>query len=227
MKKGAKIALGVVGVLVVAGAAVAAWQWDNIQAARYGLTMDKDTLSQRIEENRKALDDAMNQYEVPSYEFSREEISQLTDGSLSTEDAAKKLLESTTQPDTVPAEPQNTAETEQQAAEAEIREKIAQMYVLQATYEGQLQAVVQEAIDEYSAGEHTAERRAQVVYDRMDYLMALEAECDQKVAAVVSRLRELLKATGQDDTLAKQVEETYKEEKSLKKAAYIEEFRNG
>lgn len=221
MKKGAKIALGVVGVLAVAGAAVAAWQWDNIQAARYGLTMDKDTLNQRIEENRKALDDAMNQYEVPAYEFSQEEIGQLTDGSLSTEDAAKKLLESTAQPDAVPAETQN------EAAEAEIREKIAQMYVLQATYEGQLQAVVQEAIDEYSAGEHTAERRAQVVYDRMDYLMALEAECDQKVAAVVSRLRELLKATGQDDTLAKQVEDTYKEEKSLKKAAYIEEFRNG
>ena len=41
------------------------------------------------------------------------------------------------------------------------------------------------------------------------------------------RLRELLKATGQDDTLARQVEETYREEKSLKKAYYLNAFRNG
>ena len=49
MKKGAKIALGVVGVLAVAGAAAAAWQWNNLNALRYGLTMDRDTLDQRLE----------------------------------------------------------------------------------------------------------------------------------------------------------------------------------
>ena len=54
-----------------------------------------------------------------------------------------------------------------------------------------------------------------------------DEECDGEVAAVVSRLRELLKATGQDDTLARQVEETYREEKSLKKAYYLNAFRNG
>lgn len=49
----------------------------------------------------------------------------------------------------------------------------------------------------------------------------------QKVAAVVARLRELLKATGQDDSLAKEVEATYEEEKSLKKAYYLKEFQGG
>ena len=47
------------------------------------------------------------------------------------------------------------------------------------------------------------------------------------MAQVVSRLRELLKEAGRDDSLAKQVEETYQNEKSLKKAAYLEEFQNG
>ena len=41
MKKGAKIALGIAGALVIAGGAAAAWQWNNITAARYGLTMDR------------------------------------------------------------------------------------------------------------------------------------------------------------------------------------------
>ena len=44
MKKGVKIALGIVGVLVVGGAALAAWQWNNLNALRYGLTLDREEL---------------------------------------------------------------------------------------------------------------------------------------------------------------------------------------
>lgn len=227
MKKRTKVLLGILGVLVIAAGTVTAWQWENIRAARYGLTLDKDTLDQRIEENKQTLNDAMDQYQVPKYEFTPEEIGLLTEGSLSAEDAAKQLLE-TVSPEQPPAqETEDDAAAEKAAAETEIRELIAQMYVLQATYEGQLDQVVQSAIDEYVAGDHTPERRAQVVYDRMDYLMDLEKECDGKVAAVTARLRELLPVVGQDDTLARQVEDTYREEKSLKKAYYIEEFRSG
>ena len=101
------------------------------------------------------------------------------------------------------------------------------MYVLRSTYVGKLEAIAQSAIDEYTAGDHTEENRKQVVYDKLDQLTALEKECDAQVAQVVSRLRELLKAAGQDDTLARQVEETYREEKSLKKAYYLNAFRKG
>ena len=101
------------------------------------------------------------------------------------------------------------------------------MYVLRSTYVGKLEAVVQSAIDEYASGDMTPERRTEVVYARFDELQAMEKECDEKVASVVSRMRELLKKTGQDDTLARQVEQTYAEEKSLKKAEYIQEFQNG
>lgn len=79
-----------------------------------------------------------------------------------------------------------------ETAQEEIREEIATMYVLRSTYVGKLEAIVQSAIDEYTAGEHTSERRTQVVYGKLEELTALEKECDQKVAAVVARLRELL-----------------------------------
>ena len=71
MKKGAKIALCVLVVAVAAGGAAAAWQWNNINAARYGLTMDKDSISQRLEENQRALNDAMVKYNVTQYSFSQ------------------------------------------------------------------------------------------------------------------------------------------------------------
>lgn len=259
MKKGAKIALGVVGVLVAAGAAAAAWQWNNLSALRYGLTMDRDTLDQRLEENKAALNQAMDEYQISEYTFSNEEVAQLTDGSMTAQEAAQKLLEQSPTPSentqaAQPAQPEQTpqqgdsaaqsgqteqaeqsgqtaqdAQTEQTLTpeEQEIKELIATMYVLRTTYVGKLDAVVQSAIDEYVAGEHTSENRTKVVYSKMDELIAMEKECDSKVAAVVSRLRELLKTTGQDDTLARQVEETYREEKSLKKAYYLNAFRNG
>ena len=226
MKKGAKIALGVVGVLVVGGVAAAAWQWNNLNALRYGLTMDSGTIEQKLQENEKALQDAMTEYKIPQYTFSQEEIAQLTDGTLSTEEAAKRLLEAQTPLAAAPegqADAQQAAEPPSEVDQA-IQEQIATMYVLRSTYVGKMEAI---AIDEYSAGAHTEENRKQAVYDKLDQLTALEKECDDQVAQVVARLRELLKEAGRDDSLAKQVEQTYQEEKSLKKAAYLEEFQNG
>ena len=227
MKKGAKIALGVVAVLAAAGAAAAVWQWNNLNALRYGLTLDQDTLDQRLEENQTVLNEAMDQYEISDYTFTEEEVSQLTEGAVSAQEAAKKLLEQPTRETPRPEQPEQAPQADHAQEEAEIRELIATMYVLRATYVGKLEAVVQSAIDEYTAGEHTSENRTRVVRGKLDELIAMEKECDGEVAAVVSRLRELLKATGQDDSLARQVEETYQEEKSLKKAYYLNEFRNG
>lgn len=227
MKKGAKIALGVAAVLAVAGAAAAVWQWNNLNALRYGLTLDQDTLDQRLEENRTVLNEAMDQYDISDYTFTEEEVSQLTEGTVSAQEAAKKLLERPAQEAPQTEQPEQPPQADHAQEEAEIRELIATMYALRATYVGKLEAVVQSAIDEYTAGEHTSENRTRVVRGKLDELIAMEKACDGEVAAVVSRLRELLKATGQDDSLARQVEETYKEEKSLKKAYYLNEFRNG
>lgn len=237
MKKGVKIALCAVGVIVVCGAAAVAWQWNNLKAAGYMLTMDKETLDSRLEENRKVLDSAMEEYQLPTYTFSPEERAQLASGELDSDAAAARLLEPPAAEETAQPEESPAAQTQADAGEteadsyeeeyAEIRQLIAQMYVLQATYVGKLEAVVQSAIDEYMAGEHTDENRTKVVYSKFEELTALEKECDGKVEAVVSRLRELLKATGQDDTLAQEVERTYEEEKSLKKAYYLKEFQEG
>lgn len=191
MKKGAKIALCVLVVAVAAGGAAAAWQWNNINAARYGLTMDKDSISQRLEENQRALNDAMVKYNVTQYSFSQEEIEQLADGSLAPEEAARRLLDgggaeppALRRPDASPT-PTPTLSTggdtaAVETAQEEIREEIATMYVLRSTYVGKLEAIVQSAIDEYTAGEHTSERRTQVVYGKLEELTALEKECDPR-----------------------------------------------
>ena len=258
MKKAGKIALAVVGVVLVAGAITVAVQWNNIKALNYMMTMDTGTLSQRAEENRETLEKAMEDYQIPAYTFSEEEMAQLASGELSEEEAASRLLgqsgsgETGTTEEPAPSQSQAPSESPSasqapsasqsaapsqsasqsgdnatQEAEAELRQLVATMYVLQATYEGKLEAIVQEAIDEYTAGEHTSENRTKIVYSKYDALTKLEKECDQKVANIVARMRELLKATGQSESLADEVQKTYEEEKSLKKAYYIRAFQEG
>ena len=179
-------------------------------------------------------------------------MAQLASGELSEEEAASRLLgqsgsgetgttegpeaSQSQEPSQAPSSSQSAAPSQSasqsgdnatQEAEAELRQLVATMYVLQATYEGKLEAIVQEAIDEYTAGEHTSENRTKIVYSKYDALTKLEKECDQKVANIVARMRELLKATGQSESLADEVQKTYEEEKSLKKAYYIRAFQEG
>ena len=228
MKRGGKIALGIVGALAVTGAGVAAWQWNNISALRYGMTMDRTAIEEKLAENEQTLASAMEEYSVSSYTFSEEELRQLSDGTLSVEEAAKKLLDESVPGAEAPEGSSGQQQTvEKSDVEAQIQEQIAQMYVLRSTYVSKLEAIAQAAIDEYTQGEHTEENKADVVYKRLEELTALEKECDAQVAQVVEQLRSLLKQAGKDDSLAQQVEKTYQEEKSLKKAAYLEEFRNG
>lgn len=231
MKKRTKILLCAAAVLAAAGVGAAAWQWNNLSALRYGMTMDQETLNQKIEENRAALNEAMDRYQVEQYEIPEDKLSQLTDGSLTPQEAAKELLEQEDQKKAASSgrdsASSSTPAEQLSAEEQEIRRLIATMYVLQATYEGKVEAVAQAAIDEYTAGEHTQENKTKVVYARVQELLDMEADCDAQVSAVTTRLRELLKATGQSDDLAKQVEQTYQQEKSLKKAAYLNKFQNG
>ena len=224
MKKRTKILLGVLAVAAAAGTGAAAWQWNNLSALRYGMTMDQETLNQKIEENRTTLNEAMDRYQVEQYEIPEDKLTRLTDGSLSPQEAAQELLE---QEDQTKSASSSAPAEQLSAEEQEIRRLIATMYVLQATYEQKVEAVAQAAIDEYTAGEHTPENKTKVVYDRVQELLDMEADCDAQVAEVTARLRQLLKATGQSDDLAKQVEQTYQQEKSLKKASYLNKFQNG
>ena len=79
----------------------------------------------------------MEQYEIPE-----EKLSRLTDGSLSPQEAAKELLEQEDQKKTASSggdSASSSAPAEQLSGEEqEIRQLIATMYVLQATYEGKV-----------------------------------------------------------------------------------------
>ena len=76
MSRRGKIGLTVV-LLLAAAAAVVVWRWNDVQALRYGLTLDPITIEERLDEQQQVIDDAMDEYGVPSYEFTPEELDRL------------------------------------------------------------------------------------------------------------------------------------------------------
>ncbi|MEG0779014.1 MAG: hypothetical protein RRY95_01015 [Oscillospiraceae bacterium] len=235
MRKPFKLLLCLAALLVILGAAVVAWQWENLYALRDSITMDGAAIEEHMTQNDQQLKDVMAQYQIQEHAFSQEELDSITENDAGVDSAAISLLEENPAPtpaadQTKPAEPAPTPPPKTEAVDytAAIREQIAKMYVLKATYVSALEGMVAAAKAEYialPAAEHTAAKKQEVVMARVKEISALEKSCDQKVAAVVAELRRLLKADGQDSSTADLVEKTYANEKRLKKAYYLSEFQ--
>ena len=232
MKKLLKIILVILVLLVIAVAALAIWQRDNLTALRDGMNMDPSAIQVELDSSREEFADTMDQYVVPQKEFTQEEIDQLVRGEITPEQLASSMLQNSggtassssagQTPDTQPSDQQPVSNPGDSLNEA-IRQEIATMYVLRASYEGKLDAIVDSAREAYNSGQN----KQSVLLDKLKELTALEKECDQQVAEVTARLRELLTQAGQDTSIADQVEETYQAEKSMKKAYYVQKFQNG
>ena len=230
MKK--KVLFGVLGVLVIVLGILIVWQRNNIHAVQMAMTMDQESIEQKLEENEQTLKQAMQQYQLQDYTFSTEEIAALVNGDMTSEEAIAKLTSgssdanpndlsspSTSQPSDANLEPDSPVTTQDQ-----IQQQVAKMYVLQATFEGKLEQIVQQAIAEYSANAGEISKQ-EIVSKHLDEISALENECDAQVDTVIAALKPLLKETGQNNDLINQIQQTYSNEKSLKKAYYMNQLK--
>lgn len=239
--------LGVFVVLVVTVVSLLRWQWNNVQALSYLLRLGQGELETKLEENEGNLRDALGLAGVELLDIGPEQIEQVTSGAMTAEAMASQMMEAqkgkTAESPTPEAEekqgpkaepPKQTSPPEKQKPTAEeIEQKlsvqVATMYVLKASFVGQLETVVNEAKQEYialPAAERTAEKKREIVYSHFNDLSELEKQCDTQVAAVVEQVRKLLAESGRDLALADQIQETYEQEKSLKKAYYISELNS-
>ena len=248
MKKRTKILLGIAAVLAVAAGVLCVWQWNNITAARYTLTMDQDAVSSRIVENEAVLHEVLTEYDLADYTPSEEDIAAVASGEKTTQELAQEMVSAqaassqagvagapaasgtaaSSAGSSGPAQSASPSAPAQPAAPSyddQIRAQVAMMYVLRSTFVSRLDELVNQAVFDYALAENfTRDGRMAAVTPYLDAVSTLEEECDAEVATVVAELRRLLKASGQDDSLAKKVEETYEEEKSLKKAYYLKEL---
>jgi len=87
--------IALVFVMLVAGLAI--WQWNNIVALYYSIRYSEEELLKKEEENKKALDEAINTLNIePPRELTKEEIAALENGEISKEEAINISLGITT-----------------------------------------------------------------------------------------------------------------------------------
>ena len=104
-----------------------------------------------------------------------------------------------------------------------ISAQVARLYVLKSAFIGRLDSLYAEAIGYYQSLPANQRKNAKSDIMKKFYSRgtALEAECDSQVASVLSEVERLLRADGSDLTLIDRIQSAYSNEKSLRKAYYL------
>ncbi len=136
--------------------------------------------------------------------------------------AAKTETSTADQAKPEPEAPQQSADDKAKAEqEARVQNLFAQLYVLRASFNTQLDNLIGECIQEFLALDPASQTRAakiRIVYARMDDVTAMEADCDAQVESIAAQLDEI------DPALGAKARQYYKNEKDLKKASLIETY---
>ena len=100
------------------------------------------------------------------------------------------------------------------------------MYVLKSNFESRLGALYEQAKQDYISvpNSQRSARKTEVVKKVYSQAVALENECDAQVEAVLKELDSILKQSGGDRSIVSKIRQSYNDEKSLKKAYYLNLF---
>lgn len=124
-----------------------------------------------------------------------------------------------------PTETQPAVQTSE--ADKQIAEIVTKMYVLKAEYTASVEGVVASMKADYSklpAEQRTRSAKQSIAASYMSKINAMEAQCDAQVNAIVSQLKQILKANGRDMSLAEAILSTYATEKENTKAYYLSTY---
>lgn len=114
------------------------------------------------------------------------------------------------------------------ASPSDAAKYITELYNLKSEYIGKLDGMVDSAVKEFRAlpkKEKTYSKQLQIGASYMTKALALESECDKKVAAIVSSLEKQLKSEGKSTAIITVINDTYNSEKTLKRAYYLNMFK--
>lgn len=109
-----------------------------------------------------------------------------------------------------------------------ISEYVAQLYVLKSNFVSRLEGLYNQAISDYMAmtpEQRKSNGKTTIANKYYSSAASMEAECDSKVSSILSELKILLSEQGSDMTLVDRIKMSYYEEKSLKKAYYVNKLK--
>ena len=130
---------------------------------------------------------------------------------------------------TEPEKPATPTDPEQPSAEEEYQQKLndilAKVYVLREEFVLKLDELQKEAVKAFQKIKEDKSGITEFISSYFTKALALESECDGKMDAILAELTALQKEYGKDMELVGTVAYTYANEKSLKKAWYMNELQ--
>lgn len=224
MRTTTKIILAVFLILVLALGAVCLWQWNNLMAVKTSLSHSRDDLATMMTTTYQTIEDATEDLQgVSVRDLTDEERQELRAGELRREELIDRM---TAQPDAPQTEKtQDSAGSEQEDPDQkQLSEYLAEIYLMRDDYTAWLEAKYNEAIDAYNAlpeEERTTEAKYSIGMQYMKQALAKEDECDAAMAQMEQNISALLAKMGRDDSLVKEIQKAYEQEKELQKAYYL------
>lgn len=126
------------------------------------------------------------------------------------------------------SEPEVSTQPEQSESEQKVNELIAKVFVLREEFLIKLDDLMAQAKADYwalSPEERSGSKLMGMVSSYLAKGNALEKQCDAQIEAIATELSQIIREHGGDLTLPQTVYDTYIEEKSLKKAWYMNELK--
>lgn len=237
MSKKLLIWLSIIAVLLVIIGWFTYWQWNNITAFVDALRYSNEEVESKLQENNQAIQQYLQKEEnITVREMTEEEVQGLMNGTLTEEEVVRRLTGQeepvAEPPETVsePTEPTTPAEPEKPTPPPTtgqtVAEAIAKLYITKSDYLGRLDAIEAQVRAEYIAlsPENKKGAKQRFLSQYLPTVAAWETECDAAVYGVIAEVREALKASGQAETVADQIESSYLNEKRLKKSYFINRY---
>ena len=240
--KGLKIFLIILGVIVIAAAVFAIFQWNNIKALTYYLSYSKEKIADMSAQNEQAIAEAMSKVpDIIIRDLTEEERQKLRSEELSPDDVIELIIEDASIPlsaepyggdsqadDSQAADSQvvDSQAIDSQAADSQARlaELLAGIYVLRASFLGNLENLKSSAIAEYRAlpsDGRGISAKLDLGLKYMGLANGLEGECDARMDALLAEIEDELRAIDGDLSLVSDIRSIYSSEKSIRKAEYL------
>ncbi len=241
------IALAVVVIII---SALVWWQFENIKSVYYWFKYDNQNVNEMIDKQNKNVDkyikdnsslnvrpsteteEKLHQEEIITDEefvgvlTGKTNVKELFGKDIELNDSKNFVDESgnkLTKEDLENSKKENQGSEKPKDSSQRASECIARMYVLKSNFETRLSALFEEAKAEYVSipGKGSRELRMSVLKRYYSRIASLESECDSQVDLVLTELDSILKESGEDRSIVDKIRKSYSEEKSLKKAYYL------
>ena len=226
-------------ILVVFIIAIGVLAWinaDNIKAIYKATQYNTAEIEKQMVESEKKNTEILQQYNKADIkQLSEENSEKLARGEISEGEAIKIVLgktqENEPKEETTQTPNKQTEEKQlQMSAEDEERlgELIAKVYVLKGKYNKLIaDENYQAAADFYALpkDQQTKEKKYERGITFMRNVLKLQAECDGEMEKIFTEMTDILKRNNMTTELVDEIKRAYKEEKELKKAYFVNKYK--